>query len=212
MCPADVCLPGDTAARAQRPEAAPGKPESEGRMQRNRKRHLPRVWTLAGAVAAGLALNASSAGGQAQTSTSNERLRFTNQPVVVTRPGAPPQTFTVNGGVHVLLHSTLDASGGCHLKGHFNPQGLSVRGPGGEMFHAAGAGNFTMQSTSGQDGTRFHGVLNLNLIGKGRAPDVKMHINTKTPPVQLPAGCDARTVGDLIVESLGISFPDAPNP
>jgi hypothetical protein len=65
-----------------------------------------------------------------------------------------------------------------------------------------------MQSTSGQDGTRFHGVLNLNLIGRGRAPDIKLHINTRTPPVQLPSGCDARKIADLIVEQIGITLPN----
>jgi hypothetical protein len=157
---------------------------------------------MIGLLAAGVVLSAAQLDAQATTNTSNQRLRFNNQPVVV-----GTETFRVTGGVHVLLHSTLDASGGCHLKGHANPQGLSVTGPTGNTYRAAGAANFTMQSTSGQDGTRFHGILNLNLIGKGQNPDTKLHINTRTPPVQLPAGCDAAKVGQLIVESIGVTLP-----
>jgi hypothetical protein len=173
-------------------------------MKDSHKRMPAKALAIVGLVTAGLIPSASPLQAQATTETSNQRWRFENQPVPVAGRG----TFIVNGGVHVLLHSTLDASGGCHLKGHADPQGLSVKAPTGETYRAAGAANFTMQSTSGQDGTRFHGILNLNLIGKGQAPDIKMHINTKTPPVALPAGCDAEKVGRLIVESIGITLPN----
>jgi hypothetical protein len=157
--------------------------------------------TALGLVAATVALSAAAAGAQATTNTSNQRLRFENQAVVVPGQG----TFTVNGGLHVLLHSTLDASGGCHITGHANPQGLSVKSPTGTMYRAAGAANFTLQSTSGQSGTRFHGVLNLNLIGKGKEPDLKLHINVKTEPDMAPGTCDAGKVARMIIEQLGIT-------
>ena len=160
---------------------------------------------MVGAVAAAVVLAASSLDAQARTETSNQKLRFDNQAVAVPGRG----TFIVSGGVHVLLHSTLDASGGCHVKGHANPQGLSVRAPTGETYRAAGAANFTLQSTSGESGTRFHGVLNLNLIGKGKAPDAKFHFNVKTEPAMAPGSCDARKIAQLVIEELGITFPPA---
>jgi hypothetical protein len=161
---------------------------------------------MVGVLAAGLVLAASPLDAQARTQTSNQKLRFDNQPVVVPGRG----TFTVSGGVHVLLHSTLDASGGCHVKGHANPQGLSVNAPTGERYRAAGAANFTLQSTSGESGTRFHGVLNLNLIGKGKAPDAKFHFNVKTEPAMAPGTCDAGRIAQLVIDELGITFPPAP--
>jgi hypothetical protein len=157
-----------------------------------------------GIVLAALIIAASPLGAQATTQTSNQRLRFSNRSVVVPGRG----TFVVNGGLHVLLHSTLDASGGCHVTGHANPQGLSVRGPTGTTYRAAGAANFTLQSTGAND-NRFHGVLNLNLIGKGQAPDARLHMNVKTEPLAL-VSCDARRVAQMIIDELGITFPPAP--
>lgn len=175
-------------------------------MHETRRTSRVKGFALVGVIAAAISLSPAPAYGQAQTNTTNERVRFNNQAVVVPGQG----TFRVNGGLHVLLHSTLDASGGCHLKGHANPQGLSVTGPQGQTYRAAGAANFTLQSTSGQSGTRFHGVLNLNLIGKGKAPDAKFHVNVKTRPDMAPGTCDARKVAELIIEQLGITFPNTP--
>jgi hypothetical protein len=155
------------------------------------------------AATAGLMLAPNLSDAQATTHTSNQRVRFNNQPVVVPGEG----TFTVSGGVHVLLHSTLDASGGCHVTGHANPQGLSVKGPDGTTYRAAGAANFTLQSTSGESGPRFHGVLNLNLIGKGQTPDKRFHFNVKTEPAMAPSTCDARRIAQLVVDQLGITAP-----
>jgi hypothetical protein len=174
-------------------------------MYNTRKRMPNVVVALIGLVTAGTLVIPAPVAAQATTNTSNQRLRFNNAPVVV----PPHGTFRVSGGVHVLLHSTLDASGGCHITGHANPQGLSVTGPTGTTYRAAGAANFTLQSTSGASGTRFHGILNLNLIGKGQAPDLKLHINVKTRPETLP-GCDASKVVELIVDQLGITLPPAP--
>ena len=164
-----------------------------------------RVGLLGVALAASV-LATTSMSAQATTQTSNERLRFNNQAVAVPGEG----TFTVSGGVHVLLHSTLDASGGCHVTGHANPQGLSVKGPDGTTYRAAGATTFTLQSTSGQSGTRFHGVLNLNLIGKGQTPDRRFHFNVKTEPAMAPATCDARRIAQLVIDELGITAPPSP--
>lgn len=148
----------------------------------------------------------SSTGAQATTQTSNQRLSFNNQSVVVPGEG----TFTVNGGAHVLLHSTLDAAGGCHVTGHVNPQGLSVKGPDGTTYRAAGAANFTLQSTSGASGTRFHGVANVNLIGKGQTPDRRFHFNVRTAPEMAPGTCDARRIAQLVIDELGITAPASP--
>ena len=170
-------------------------------MAETRRRFRTETVRVLGFVAATVAVSAAAAGAQATTNTSNQRLRFENQAVVVPGQG----TFTVNGGLHVLLHSTLDASGGCHITGHANPQGLSVKSPTGTTYRAAGAANFTLQSTSGQSGTRFHGVLNLNLIGRGKEPDLKLHINVKTEPDMAPGTCDAGKVARMIIEQLGIT-------
>lgn len=51
---------------------------------------------MIGLVIAGVVFGAAQLDGQATTRTSNQRLRFNNQPVVVPGEG----TFTVNGGVH----------------------------------------------------------------------------------------------------------------
>jgi hypothetical protein len=163
---------------------------------------------LVGVVLASVLTATSSLGAQATTQTSNQRLRFDNQTVVVPGEG----TFSVSGGLHVLLHSTLDASGGCHVTGHANPQGLSVKGPDGTMYRAAGATTFTLQSTSGSSGTRFHGVLNLNLIGKGQTPDRRFHFNVKTEPAMAQGTCDARRIAQLVIDELGITAPPSPGP
>jgi hypothetical protein len=171
-------------------------------MSKTRKRMPSKVVALTGLVLAGMVSLSTPLGAQAKTETSNQRLRFDNAPVIV---GA--ETFRVTGGVHVLLHSTLDASGGCHVKGHANPQGLSVKAPNGETYRAAGAANFTLQSTSGASGTRFHGVLNLNLIGKGQAPDMKLHMNVKTEPEMAPSTCDASQIARLVIDELKVTLP-----
>jgi hypothetical protein len=162
--------------------------------------------TLVGLALAGLAATAAPAAGQATTTTTNEKINFDNNTAVVT----PRGTFFVKGGVHILLHATRDASGGCHVKGHANPQGLSVTGPtqAGPTYRAAGAANFTLQSTSGQSGTFFIGVLNLNLIGKGQQPDIKLHMRVKTDPGMAPGTCDAKAIAKLVLEELGVSFPE----
>jgi hypothetical protein len=175
-------------------------------MMSNSREGTSKLVTLVGVVMVGMAAASAPLDAQATTQTSNQRLRFSNQAVVVPNRG----TFTVNGRVHVLLHSTLDASGGCHVTGHANPQGLSVKGPGGATYRAAGAATFTLQSTSGASGTRFHGVLNLNLIGKGRSPDVKLHFNVKTEPAMAPGTCDAGKIARLVIDELGVKLPPAP--
>jgi hypothetical protein len=177
-------------------------------MSNPRKRTWSKLMTAGGLVMVGMATASAPLDAQATTQTSNHRLRFSNQAVIVPNQGP----FTVNGGVHVLLHSTLDASGGCHVTGHANPQGLSVSGPGGATYRAAGAANFTLQATSGESGTRFHGVLNLNLIGKGQSPDAKLHFNVKTEPATAPTTCDARKIARLVVDELGVTLPPAPAP
>ena len=172
-------------------------------MRESRKR--VRVASLIGLAVAGMVASAAPAHGQAQTTTSNQKIDFEPNTAVVT----PRGTFFVNGGVHVLLHATKDAAGGCHVKGHANPQGLSVTGPtmNGPTYRAAGAANFTLQSTSGQSGTFFIGVLNLNLIGKGKQPDLKLHMRVKTDPGMAPGACDAEQIARLVLEELGVTLP-----
>jgi hypothetical protein len=174
-------------------------------MRESRKGIRTTVTTLVGLALAGVVGGAAPAHGQAQTTTSNRRVDFQPNTAVVTREG----TFFINGRVHVLLHATRDAAGGCHVTGHANPQGLSVSGPGmgGPTYRAAGAANFTFQSTSGQSGDRLHGVLNLNLIGKGRAPDIKLHMRMRTEPAMAPGTCNAADIARLILTELGVTVP-----
>jgi hypothetical protein len=147
-------------------------------MPQNRAWNSGKRLALVGLVAGGLALNASAMQAQATTETINERLRFDNQSFTIPAgvPGAG-QTFRVNGGLHILLHLTVSSSENCLVKGHANPQGLSVTFA-GATYRAVGAANFTAHSQKEGDATRFHAVANVGLKSKD-APDRRLKINFK---------------------------------
>ncbi len=165
-------------------------------MQTNCKRSRARFVGLAGAVAAGLALNVGAVQAQATTETINERLRFNNQSFAIPAgaPGAG-QMVTLNGGLHVLLHLTVSESGNCLVKGHVNPQGLSVTFA-GQTYRAVGAGNLTVHSRKEGNLTRFHLVTNLGLKSNG-GPGERLKLNLKG---DAPASC--RAIHNLGVEAV----------
>jgi hypothetical protein len=165
-------------------------------MRQNRMRMGMRTLAVVGLVAGGVALTAPAAQAQAETATINERLRFDNQtftiPAGVPRAG---QTFTLNGGLHLLLHLTVSSSQNCLVKGHANPQGLSVTFA-GTTYRAVGAANFTAHSRKEGNVTRFHAVVNLGLRAQ-KGPPERLKINFKA---DVAPSC--RTIHNLAVEAV----------
>jgi len=165
-------------------------------MRQARSRKPIKALVLVGLVAGGLAVSSAAVQAQATTATINERLRFDNQefkiPAGVPRAG---QTFTLDGGLHLLLHLTVSSSGNCMVKGHANPQGLRVTFA-GETYRAVGAANFTAHSQKEGNETRFHAVVNLALKSKG-ARDARLKINFKADVVP-----SCKTIHNLAVTAV----------
>lgn len=174
-------------------------------MVKSRTSKLARAIGLVGVVAAGAALAPETVRAQAETATINERLRFNNREFLVpaNSPHYPGQTVTLNGGLHVLLHLTQSNSGNCLVKGHVNPQGLTVM-LAGQTYRAVGAANLTVQSHKDGDVTRYHLVANLGLKS-GRGPGERLKVNMKG---DAPASC--RAIHNLGVETVELLRGDQP--
>ena len=123
----------------------------------------------------GAFIGANELGAQARTTTTNRQLRIEN--VALTVPGTG--SFRVDGGVHVLFHVTRDAAGGFHVKLHANSQGLSAQSTsGGSDYRVNGAANATVNIGAAKDAASTGtAVLNFGLIGQGKAPNLRLHVN-----------------------------------
>lgn len=141
-------------------------------VSRTRAAHMIAGFAL---VFSGAALQPGFADAQARTTTTERQLRINNVEVSVPGTGS----FRVDGRLHVLFHATRDNAGGYHVKLHANPQGLSATSTtGGSNYRVNGAANAqaNLGFNKGAASTAT-AVLNLGLIGQGRAPDLRLHVN-----------------------------------
>jgi hypothetical protein len=108
---------------------------------------------------------------QATTVTTNARVPLDHAVVV------DGESYRVSGSLHALFHVTRDNAGGRHLKAHVNGQGVSAVG-GGTTYRVNTAGNFTANlGAARESASNFTAVVNLGLIGRGRAPNLRLHVN-----------------------------------
>jgi hypothetical protein len=101
----------------------------------------------------------------------NTRIPLVNEKVVF-----EGQTYTVNGDLHVTFSSKKQKDG-FFIKVHINAQGVSVTAPDGTAYRGVGAGN--LQVRTNDDGATFKTVANVGLIGQGKAPNFRLHVNLK---------------------------------
>ncbi|MDQ3998459.1 MAG: hypothetical protein M3303_15730 [Gemmatimonadota bacterium] len=177
----------------------------------NTRKRMPKVCALIGLVMAGTVGVSTPLDAQGTGTKIHEQREGVDQEVVAPAVGDfPGGRFRVQGRLHYRLFIHQDAAGGCHINGHVNPQGLRVTGPLGTgpapEYKAVGAANFTANSSGQQDATGatpFHAVVNLNLIGQAKAPDIRLHQRVRGT---VPAGCKAtpRELITLVLEALQI--------
>ncbi|HEX2094489.1 MAG TPA: hypothetical protein VHG28_18940, partial [Longimicrobiaceae bacterium] len=126
---------------------------------------LAALMTLLGSVGSGMA------SAQATTVTTQVRIPL-NHTVVV-----DGESYQVSGSLHALFHVTRDAAGGRHLKAHVNGQGVSAVG-GGTTYRVNTAANFTANLGAAKEAaSNFTAVVNFGLIGQGRTPNLRLHVN-----------------------------------
>jgi len=112
---------------------------------------------------------------QATTVTTSVRIPLP-QPFQVFVPcaaGGAGELVDLDGTLHVLLHTTLDGSGGFHAKTHFQPQGVVGIGlTTGDIYQGTGATQNHLNGTVGEESTF---VDNFRLIGHGPGDNLLMH-------------------------------------
>jgi hypothetical protein len=86
------------------------------------------------------------------------------------------KTYTVNGSLHGTFSSKKQKEG-FFIKAHLNAQGVSVMAPDGTVYRGVGAGNLQVRTEEG--GATFKAVANVGLIGQGKAPNFRLHVNLK---------------------------------
>ena len=86
------------------------------------------------------------------------------------------QTFTLSGSLHGTF-SAKRQKDGVFLKAHLNAQGISLTAADGTVFRGVGAVN--VQVRTEPDGATFKGVANIGLIGAGKAPNFRLHVNVR---------------------------------
>lgn len=108
---------------------------------------------------------------QAGATQSEQTVSLDGQKVVVNG-----QTYTLSGSINVRF-SVKQKKDGAQIKLHYNAQGASVTGPDGTVFRLVGASN--TQVNTGSDGATFKSGANFGLIGRGKAPNLRLHVNLK---------------------------------
>lgn len=87
--------------------------------------------------------------------------------------GGAGETVLLSGNLHILTHTTIDATGGFHTKYHFQPQGVSGVGmTTGTMYRGTGVSQGTVNGKVGLQETI---VNNFRVIGQGRGNNLLIH-------------------------------------
>ena len=86
------------------------------------------------------------------------------------------QTYTLSGDLHGVL-MVKPQGDGYFIKGHLNAQGIKITAPDGTTYNGVGAIN--AQVRTGDDNATFKLVGNVGLIGKGKAPKLRLKVNLR---------------------------------
>jgi hypothetical protein len=110
--------------------------------------------------------------------------------------GGAGETISLDGNLHVLINTTVDAQGGIHLKTHFQPQGLSGTGlTSGDKYQ--GTGVTQDQTIVTAAGVRSF-VNNFRMIGQGPGNNFMVHENLS---ITVDAGGDVTASHDNLTTS-----------
>ncbi len=86
------------------------------------------------------------------------------------------QTYTLSGSFNVRF-SVKQKKNGAQIKLHYNAQSASVTAADGTVFQLVGASNTRVRTNP--NGATFKSVANFGLIGQGKAPNFRLHVNLK---------------------------------
>jgi hypothetical protein len=136
---------------------------------------LSRVLTLAVALGlVGLA-GAGSALAQATAVTTSVRIPLPQpfQRFVPCAAEGAGELVDLSGTLHVLIHTTLDGSGGFHAETHFQPQGVTGIGlTTGDIYQGTGVNQNEFNGTVGEESTS---VDNFRIVGHGPGNNFLLH-------------------------------------
>src|SRR5205814_1743223 len=89
--------------------------------------------------------------------------------------GGAGEDVQLTGMIHDLLHITMDAAGGLHVKSHDNPQGVSGVGlTTGTEYRGTGVTQEESNATAGVEDTF---VNNFRVVGQGPDNNFLLHEN-----------------------------------
>ena len=136
---------------------------------------LPTLFALTVALGLVGVVDTRPARAQATTVATNVRIPLP-QPFQVFIPcaaGGAGELVDFSGTLHVLVHSTLDGSGGFHAKTHFQPQGVTGVGlTTGDIYQGTGGTQNQFNGSVGEESTF---VDNFRLIGHGPDNNLLLH-------------------------------------
>lgn len=92
--------------------------------------------------------------------------------------GGAGEVVTLTGDLHVLIHVTIDSSGGMHMDAHFQPQGVSGTGvTTGDKYQGTGETSFRA-NIPGPPPFESSFVNNFKIIGQGPGNNFLVHENS----------------------------------
>jgi hypothetical protein len=143
------------------------------------------------AIAAVALAGATTAGAQATTVTTNERVPIALVAFVPCANDGAGELVQLTGTLHVLTHVTIDDQGGLHVKQHFQPQGVSGVGlTTGDKYQGTGVTQDQFNATAGLEQTS---INNFRIIGQG--PDNNLLVHATFHVTITPNG-DVTTIVD----------------
>lgn len=115
------------------------------------------------------------ANAQATTVTTNSIDSWDGVVYVPCAMGGDGEDVQLSGKLHMLYHTTLDDTGGFHMKLHFNPQGISGVGlTSGDKYQGTGV---TQENFNGKVGEEYTYINNFRIIGQGPGNNLLVHEN-----------------------------------
>lgn len=114
----------------------------------------------------------------ATTATSSTRDPFTITVFIPCAANGAGENVTLNGRLHMLLHTTVTNNGIVHVKGHFQPQGLGGVGDvTGDRYRGVGVTQDMTTVHPGGFPVTFTFINNFRMIGQGRGNNFQVHEN-----------------------------------
>lgn len=109
----------------------------------------------------------------ASTFTEDERFFFSLVAFIPCAADGAGEFVELSGTLHALFHVTLDASGGAHVKTHFQPQGIKGIGlTTGDKYQGTGV---TQDQFNARVGETFTYINNFRIIGQGPRNNLLIH-------------------------------------